>query len=240
MFLITVVTIFPEMFPGPLMYGIAGKRLRKLWDIKTINIRDFARDKHRKVDDTTYGGGPGMVMRPDVVHDAMTAALAHYEKKPKILFMTPRGEVFSNKVASRLTDGNEDGLIILCGRYEGVDQRVIDHWKSTHGMDEISIGDYILFGGEIPAIVVIDSCIRLIPDMINNALSVVNESFSLDLLEHSQYTKPAVWNGAPVPEVLLSGDHGMIDRWRTECAERMTKAARPDLWERYAKQDNER
>lgn len=233
--LITLVTIFPEMFPGPLVYSLAGKSLGKLWELKTVNIRDFALDKHKKVDDTPYGGGAGMVMKPDVVHNALKQALSFYDTPPEIIFMSPRGSVFSNKTAKKLSQ-NKEGMIILCGRYEGIDQRVIDHWKKYHNLQEISIGDYVLFGGEIPAMVVMESCLRFVPGIMGNAESVNDESFSLDLLEYSQYTKPAIWEEYNVPSVLLSGNHEKIASWRIAQSKQITQEIRPDLWERFISQ----
>ena len=278
--LITVVTIFPEIFPGALAHGLSGKGLGKTWDLKTVNIRDFATDNHHTVDDTPYGGGAGMVMKPDVVHAAMEQALSFYDKHPKILFMTPRGRTFSHKIVheimedirpiskptvseeilgvygpenrsvyeihedsrtgmtqklperGRLRDG-PSGIIILCGRYEGIDQRVLDFWKKNHGMIDVSIGDFIVFGGELPAMVVIDACLRFVPGIMNNSESTVTESFSLDLLEYPQYTKPAVWMEENVPPVLLSGNHKEIAKWRTAQSEQITQDVRPDLWEKY-------
>jgi tRNA (guanine37-N1)-methyltransferase len=231
---ITVVTIFPEIFPGALAFGLSGKSLSKLWELKTIDIREFAADKYKTVDDTPYGGGAGMIMKADIVNKALEYALSLYKpRRPRILFMTPIGKVFSQKIAREIMEDNENGIIILCGRYEGIDQRVIDYWKINHGMEEISIGDFVLFGGEIPAMVIIDACVRLIPGVMNNIESVKQESFSLDLLEYPQYTKPAVWRGENVPSVLLSGNHKEIAKWRTEKAEQITKDRRPDLWAKY-------
>lgn len=230
--LISVLTIFPEMFPGPLAQSLAGKALGKSWDIKAINIRDFAKDKHKTVDDTPYGGGAGMVMKPDIIDAALKHALSLYDDHPQILFMTPRGQTFSNSLAKKIMQ-DTNGMIILCGRYEGIDQRVIDHWKQHHGMIEVSIGDYVLFGGEIPAMVVIDTCLRFIPGIMNNSESVVDESFSNGLLEYPQYTKPATWNDMDVPEVLLSGNHKKIDQWRQAQSEKITMECRPDLWGKY-------
>lgn len=240
--IITVVTIFPDMFPGPLSHGLSGKFLGKLWKLNTVNIRDFARDRHKTVDDTPYGGGAGMIMKPDVVHEAMIEALRSYEIHPNILFMTPKGSVFSQKRAREImkTENSvERGLIILCGRYEGIDERVIQFWKKNHGLKEVSIGDYILFGGEIPAMVVIDSCLRLLPGMMNNCDSTEDETFSVDLLEYPQYTKPAVWMEENVPSVLLSGNHEKIAKWRTEQSKQITKDLRLDMWEKYIKIDCE-
>lgn len=230
--LITIVTIFPEMFPGALAYSLAGKNLGKLWDLRTVDIREFAHDKHKKVDDTPYGGGNGMLMKPDVVHDAMKYALSFYANQPEILFMSPKGTPFSNQIANTLSK-NPNGIIILCGRYEGIDQRVIDYWKANHDLKEISIGDYILFGGEIPAMVVIDSCLRFVPGMMGNSESVNDESFAIDLLEYPQYTKPAIWEKYNVPSVLLSGNHEEIASWRIAQSKQITQERRPDLWQRF-------
>lgn len=232
MFKITIITIFPEMFPGPLSYSLLGKGLGKLWDLKLVNIRDFAKDKHNTVDDTPYGGGAGMVMKPDVVDDALLSALSLYDNKPEIIFMTPRGKVFSNQVARDIMT-NKNGMIILCGRYEGIDQRVIDLWKEEHGMLEISIGDYVLFGGEIPAMVIIDTCLRFVGGIMNNSESPEDESFSNELLEYPQYTRPATWKKQKVPDVLLSGNHKEINTWRQKQAETVTKNNRPDLWKKH-------
>ncbi len=232
--LITVVTLFPEMFPGPLSYSLLGKQLGSLWNLQTVNIRDFSDNIWHKVDDTPYGGGAGMVIKPNVVHDALTQALSMYNNiTPTVVYMTPRGKVFNNNVAKNIV--NNDGLIILCGRYEGIDQRVIDFWKTNHNLIEISIGDYVLFGGEIPAMVLIETCLRLIPGMMHNPESVEDESFAIDLLEYPQYTKPAIWHGDSVPSVLLSGNHLEIAKWRTNQAEQITKDVRPDLWDKYLK-----
>lgn len=230
--LITIVTLFPEMFPGPLNYSLLGKKLGTLWELKTVNIRDFSDNIWRKVDDTTYGGGAGMVLKPNIVHEALNYALSLYgEVKPAIVYMTPRGKVFNNNVAKSLVNNN--GIIILCGRYEGIDQRVIDYWKTNNNLIEISIGDYILFGGEIPAMVLIETCLRFIPGIMHNSESVMNESFSIDLLEYPQYTKPAIWNGNSVPSVLLSGNHLEIAKWRAEQSKQITMEVRPDLWKKY-------
>ncbi|GHT88262.1 tRNA (guanine-N(1)-)-methyltransferase [Alphaproteobacteria bacterium] len=235
MILVTVVTIFPEMFPGALAFSLLGAGLGKFWLLKVIDIREFATDKHKTVDDRPFGGGAGMVMKADVVDIALKAALNFYSQLPKIIFMTPRGHVFSQKIAKEIMDGNDAGIIILCGRYEGIDQRVIDFWKKRYNMRDVSIGDYILFGGEIPAMVIIDSCLRLIPGIMNNTESTSSESFSIDLLEYPQYTKPRSWNSEDVPSILLSGNHKEIAEWRTKKAEEITKNVRPDLWKSYKK-----
>ena len=230
--LITVLTLFPEMFPGALQYSLLGKSLGKLWNIKAINIRDFSEDKHHTVDDTPYGGGAGMVMKPDVVNRALEYAIALYDEIPTIVYMTPKGKVFNHQIAQRISE-NASGIVFLCGRYEGIDQRVIDYWKINHNMIEISIGDYVLFGGEIPAMVVIESCMRFQSGIMNNETSVFDESFSNGLLEYPQYTRPETWNEENVPRVLLSGNHKEINKWRLKQAEAITKEIRPDLWKRY-------
>ena len=234
--LVTVLTIFPEMFPGALAYSLLGKALGKLWDLRVVNIRDFAQDRHNSVDDTPYGGGAGMVMKPDVVDGALKYALSLYNRAPEILYMTPRGKLFKHKIARQIAN-NTSGIIILCGRYEGIDQRVIEHWKKTHNMKEISIGDYVVFGGEIPAMIVIEACLRFYPGIMNNENSVLDESFANGLLEYPQYTHPAVWNNVAVPDVLLSGNHRDIDAWRLEQAKQITKSIRPDLWEKISSDD---
>ncbi|MBQ9440794.1 MAG: tRNA (guanosine(37)-N1)-methyltransferase TrmD [Alphaproteobacteria bacterium] len=230
--LITVVTLFPEMFPGPLTYSLLGKKLGTLWNLKTVNIRDFSDNIWHKVDDTPYGGGAGMVLKPNIVHDSLNYALSLYNgSNPTIVYMTPRGQVLNSNIAKKIV--NNEGIIILCGRYEGIDQRVIDFWKTKHNLVEISIGDYVLFGGEIPAMVLIETCLRFIPGIMHNSESVMDESFAIDLLEYPQYTKPAIWCGNSVPSVLLSGNHLEIAKWRTEQSKQITKALRPDLWKKY-------
>ena len=216
----TVLTLFPSMFPGPLAGALAGRALeRGLWRLNTEDIRNAGRGRHRSVDDTPFGGGAGMVLRPDVVDAAITAAA---DGRP-LLYLTPRGRPFVQADATRLAAS--PGAILLCGRYEGVDQRVID----AHAADEISIGDYVLSGGELAAMVVLDACVRLLPGVMGAAESAVEESFSAGLLEYPHYTRPADWQGRPVPPVLLSGDHAAIAAWRRQQAEHVTRARRPDL-----------
>ena len=230
--LITVLTLFPEMFPGALAHSLPGKSLGTLWDLHIVNIRDFASDKHKTVDDTPYGGGSGMIMKPDVVDSALTYALSLYTDTPTIINMSPRGRVFKQKMAKQISE-NKAGIIFLCGRYEGIDQRVIDHWKTNHGMQELSIGDYVLFGGEIPAMVVIETCLRFIPGIMNNYNSIEDESFSNGLLEYPQYTRPTIWKNIPVPNVLISGNHKEINKWRLSQSKQLTQSIRPDLWQMY-------
>jgi len=221
----TVLTLFPEMFPGPLGLSLAGRALASgLWSLDAVNIRDFATDRHRTVDDTPFGGGAGMVLRPDVL-DVAVASVA--DDRP-LLCLTPRGAPFTQEDAARLAAG--PGAILLAGRYEGVDQRVIE----ARAMREISIGDYVLSGGELPALVVLDACVRLLPGVMGAADSAAEESFAGCLLEYPHYTRPAEWQGRAVPEVLLSGHHAAVAAWRRAEAERITRARRPDLWARYA------
>ncbi|WP_193185262.1 tRNA (guanosine(37)-N1)-methyltransferase TrmD [Nisaea sediminum] len=225
----TVLSLFPEMFPGPLGHSIAEKaRLAGRWSLKTLDIRDFASDKHRSVDDTPFGGGSGMVMRPDVVD----AALAAVDDVPgRRIYLSPRGVRFDQTMARELAAG--PGVVLLCGRYEGLDQRVID----ARGLCEVSLGDFVLSGGEIPALALLDACIRLLPGVLGTAATLDEESFEEGLLEYPLYTQPRDWNGLSVPEVLLSGHHAKIAKWRREQSEEITRERRPDLWERYRGSD---
>ncbi|MEO1226927.1 MAG: tRNA (guanosine(37)-N1)-methyltransferase TrmD [Pseudomonadota bacterium] len=231
---VRVLTLFPDMFPGPLGVSLAGKALaRGDWRLETLDIRDFARDKHRSVDDTPFGGGAGMVMKPDVVSDAVSAAKAAAGQDAVAIYLSPRGRVFDQTVARDLA-GRRD-IILLCGRYEGLDQRVIE----AHGLEEISLGDFVLSGGEPAAIAIIDAIVRLMPGVMGNADSAEEESFGdqSGLLEYPHYTRPAVWQGPDgvdraVPEVLTSGHHAEVAAWRRRQAEDVTKRRRPDLWRR--------
>jgi tRNA (guanine37-N1)-methyltransferase len=217
----SILTLFPEMFPGPLGHSLAGRALENgLWSLQTVWIRDFANDRHHSVDDTPFGGGAGMVLRPDVV-DAALESIA--DGRP-VLCLTPRGPRFSQADAVRLAGG--DGTILLCGRYEGIDQRVIE----SRDMQEISLGDYVLSGGEPAALVLLDAIVRLLPGVMGAADSAAEESFSHGLLEYPHYTRPAEWRGRRVPDVLLSGHHGAVATWRREQSERITQLRRPDLW----------
>jgi tRNA (guanine37-N1)-methyltransferase len=217
----SVLTLFPEMFPGPLGLSLAGKALANgLWSLDPVNVRDFATDKHRTVDDTPFGGGAGMVMRPDII-DAAVASVA--DGRP-IIALTPRGRLFTQSLAADLA--RTPGVILLCGRYEGIDQRVID----ARDMIEVAIGDYILSGGEPAALVILDAIIRLLPGVMGAAASAEDESFSTGLLEYPHYTRPADWNGRRVPEVLLSGNHAAITAWRRQQSKHTTRERRPDLW----------
>ena len=226
----TIVTLFPEMFPGSLGGSLTGRALEDhKWRLDTVQIRDHAQDKHMTVDDTPYGGGAGMVMKPDVVDRALSAAKDMGSPNRKMIYLTPRGKPFCQAMAHDYA--NTDGLILLCGRYEGVDHRVVEEWE----MDEVSIGDYVLTGGELPAQILLDATVRLLPDVLGNKKSLENESFELGILEYPQYTKPQNWKNKIVPGVLLSGDHQKIAEWRQEEAERITRERRPDLWQAFLK-----
>ena len=224
----TVLTLFPEMFPGPLGQSIAGRAVGAgNWALETVDIRAFARDKHATVDDSPFGGGPGMVMRPDVVDAALASLPA--DERPKV-FLTPRGKLLDQARVRALAEG--PGVALLCGRYEGIDARVIE----ARGLEEASLGDFVLSGGEIAAMAVIDACVRLLPGVVGTAASLDEESFAQGLLEYPHYTRPQVWCGRAVPEVLASGHHEKIRAWRLAQAENITRERRPDLWARYAAQ----
>ena len=220
----TVLTLFPEMFPGPLGISLAGRALeQRLWRLATSNIRDFACDKHRSVDDTPAGGGAGMVLRPDVAAAAIDAAVSEAPALPRI-YLSPRGAPLTQARVHDLAQG--PGVLLFCGRFEGLDQRVIE----ARALEEISIGDYVLSGGEIAAMVLIDACVRLLPGVIGAEASLSEESFENSLLEYPHYTRPRVWEGRDIPGVLLSGDHARIARWRRTEAEALTRQRRPDLF----------
>ncbi len=220
----TVLTIFPEMLPGPLGYSLAGKAMADgIWRLQPVDIRAFAGDKHRSVDDSPFGGGPGMVMRPDVIDRAITETSA----PGTILCLSPRGRRLDQARVTALASG--PGVRLVCGRFEGIDQRVID----AHGIEELSLGDFVLSGGEPAAIALIDACVRLLPGVVGDAAALDEESFQRGLLEYPQYTRPQDWQGRAVPEILLSGHHEKIRDWRIKQAETATRERRPDLWEIY-------
>jgi tRNA (guanine37-N1)-methyltransferase len=220
----TVLTIFPEMLPGPLAYSLAGKAHRAgLWQLETVDIRDFADDRHRSVDDAPFGGGPGMVMRPDV----LDAAVAGSGGIGPVILLSPRGARLDQQRVSALTAAS--GVTLICGRFEGVDERVLE----ARAIEELSLGDFVLSGGEPAAIALIDACVRLIPGVIGDVDTLAEESFAEGLLEYPQYTRPQVWQGRTVPPVLVSGDHRRIREWRRVEAERLTRERRGDLWQRY-------
>ena len=223
-----VLTLFPEMFPGPLGLSLAGKALeRGDWALQAIDIRGFATDKHRTVDDTPFGGGPGMVMRPDVVDAALAHVAGDGETAGPAIYLTPRGQVLTQDLVKRLSAG--PGLVVLCGRYEGLDERVIE----ARGLLEVSLGDFVLSGGEPAALALIDACVRLLPGVMGAEETLEEESFEAGLLEYPHYTRPADWCGRQVPEVLMSGHHEKIRAWRRLKAEETTRLRRPDLWAVY-------
>jgi tRNA (guanine37-N1)-methyltransferase len=219
----TVMTLFPEMFPGPLGCSLAGKALAEgLWRLETVDIRGFARDKHRSVDDAPFGGGPGMVMRPDI----LDRVIGEGAGPGPVVYLSPRGRLVDQARIKALA--GSPGVSLLCGRYEGVDERVIE----ARGVEELSLGDFVLSGGEPAAIALVDACVRLLPGVVGDRATLAEESFEDGLLEYPHYTRPQTWEGRAVPEVLLSGHHDRIRQWRQEQRERATRERRPDLWER--------
>ncbi len=222
-----IFTLYPELFPGPLNKGLYGKALsNNIWNLKIVNIRDYSSDKHKTVDDTPFGGGSGMLIKPDVLANSLDQNVKPNEK---IYYLTPKGKLFSQKLAKKLS--KEKTINLICGHFEGVDQRVID----TRNIEELSIGDYVLSGGETAALIVLDSILRLIPGVLGNDQSISEESFENGLLEYPQYTKPQIWEKKNVPDVLLSGDHAKIKDWRLSQSEAITRDRRPDLWQKYKK-----
>jgi len=220
-----VFTLYPEIFPGPLNKGLYGKALsKKIWNLKVVNIRDSAEDKHKTVDDTPFGGGSGMLLKPDVLAKSIDQNVNIGEK---IFYLSPKGKKFDQKIAKDLA--KEKYINLICGHFEGVDERIL----TTRNIEEISIGDFILSGGETAALVIIDSILRLLPGVIGNDMSKKDESFENGLLEYPQYTKPLIWEKKSVPEVLLSGDHAKIKDWRLSQSEAITRDRRPDLWQKY-------
>ena len=222
-----VFTLYPEVFPGPLSKGLYGKALlKKLWNLNIVNIRDAAVDKHKTVDDTPYGGGSGMLLKADVLAKSLDE---NKNEGERIIYLSPKGKKFDQDYAQELS--NEKSVSLICGHFEGVDERVL----STRNIEEVSIGDYVLSGGETAAFVVLDSILRLLPGVLGNENSKIDESFENGLLEYPQYTKPQIWEEKAVPDVLLSGDHNKIKDWRLSQSEAITRVRRPDLWQKYKK-----
>ena len=224
---VQIFTLYPEFFPGPLDKGLYGKALSKnIWNLKTVNIRDYALDKHKTADDSPFGGGSGMLIKPDVLAKSLDQNVKSNERT---FYLTPKGKLFNQKIAKELS--KEKVLNLICGHFEGIDQRVID----ARNIEELSVGDYVLSGGETASLVVLDSILRLIPGVIGNDQSISEESFENGLLEYPQYTKPQIWEKKTVPDVLLSGDHAKIKDWRLSQSEAITRDRRPDLWQKYKK-----
>ena len=220
-----VFTLYPEIFPGPLNKGLYGKALeKKVWNLEIVNIRDSAGDKHKTVDDTPFGGGSGMLLKPDVLGKSLDSNI---KKGERIFYLSPKGKKFDQKIAKELS--KEANINLICGHFEGVDERILD----TRNIEEISIGDYILSGGESASFVVIDAVLRLLPGVLGNDMSKKDESFEDGLLEYPQYTKPQIWEKKSVPEVLLSGDHSKIKDWRLSQSKDITRRQRPDMWKKF-------
>ncbi len=225
-----IITLFPSAFPGVLGESLTGKALQEgLWQLETVDLRQFGIGKHRNVDDTPAGGGAGMVLRADVLGEAIEHTMAGVRGNWPLIYLSPRGRRMDQTMMQNLA--RCEGMTLLCGRFEGVDERVLEHY----GIQEVSLGDFVMTGGEIAAQALIDATVRLIPGVLGNLASAEEESFSSGLLEHPQYTRPAEWKGRPIPEVLMSGHHGQIAKWRNDMSEQITRTRRPDLWESYLK-----
>ena len=222
-----VFTLYPELFPGPFGIGLYKKAIeKKLWSLEVVNIKDYAKDKHKTVDDTPFGGGSGMVMRADVIANSLDKNI--HSKNEKTIYLSPKGKKFDQDFAKKIMNNN---LNIICGHFEGVDQRLLE----TRNIEEVSVGDFILSGGEVAAFLIIDTIVRLIPEVLGNSNSLIEETFERSLLEYPQYTKPQKWEKKDVPDVLLSGDHAKIKDWRLVQSEDITRRRRPDLWKKYKK-----
>ena len=231
MFSARVLSLYPSMFPGPLNYSLAGRALKdKRWDLSVLNIREFALDPHKTVDGRPFGGGPGMVLRADVLDRALSAITPKKQQDEPIIVLSPRGPPLDQNRVNKLALGT--GLTLICGRFEGIDHRIID----AYGAEEISLGDFVLSGGEIAAIALLDAVVRLLPNVIGTAESLTDESFTDNLLEYPQFTRPQIWGGHTVPDILLSGDHAGIASWRQNESEQLTRERRPDLWARHNKE----
>ncbi len=231
MFSARVLSLYPSMFPGPLNYSLAGRALKdKRWDLSVLNIREFASDPHKTVDGRPFGGGPGMVLRADVLDRALSAIIPKKQQNEPIIVLSPRGNPLDQNRVNELALGA--GLTLICGRFEGIDHRIID----AYGAEEISLGDFVLSGGEIAAIALLDAVVRLLPNVIGTAESLTDESFTDNLLEYPQFTRPQIWGGHTVPDILLSGDHAGIASWRQNESEQLTRERRPDLWARHNKE----
>ena len=229
MFFVRIFTLYPEFFPGPLDKSLYGKALsKKIWDMEIVNIRNFAKDKHKVVDDTPFGGGSGMLIKPDVIAEAIDQKV---DRGEKIIYLSPKGKIFNQSLAKEYSKKKK--INILCGHFEGIDQRVIDN----RNIEEISLGDFIVSGGETASLVFLDSILRLIPGVLGNLKSTDEESFEKGLLEYPQYTKPKIWEKKVIPDVLLSGDHAKIKHWRLSQSEAITRDRRPDLWQKYNKKN---
>jgi tRNA (guanine37-N1)-methyltransferase len=223
-----VLTLFPEMFPGTMGHSLAGKALAEgVWSLDVLDVRSFSSGKHRSVDDTPYGGGSGMVLRPDVMASAVRGAAERFGQPARKIYLSPRGQRLDQKLVQDLVAARS--VLLVCGRYEGLDQRVID----AEGLEEVSLGDFVLAGGEVAALALMEACVRLLPGVMGNETAANEESFADGLLEYPQFTKPSIWEGWEVPEVLVSGHHEKVKIWRREQAEKITSERRPDLWESY-------